>query len=769
MRIAVGIAQRTFATLVLALLLLNCAPAFAQPPRAEDFFPMSVWYGGGKARAPMLERDPLTKIDSWRADLAQIKKLGFNTVRCWIDWASGEPEEGAYHFETIDVILKLAGEQGLKVIVQVYMDSAPSWLGKKHPDSLFVSSNGAVIHPESSPGYCRDHAGVRDAELKFYTALAERAKKSPAFVGWDLWSEPHVINWATPTYIDNPEFCFCAHSVARFQKWVRKKYGTLDALNAAWYRHFNSWAEVEPNRLSTILSYADFIDWKSFIADKLGEDLRDRFDAVKRVDPQAVATSHAAGIGLFSSPLWWEGQSDDWTMTGQVDYYGTSFYPKHSSFVDRDVQWRGALLDFTRSFGYAGNGRGFWIGELQAGFGTIALNVSPTVTPADLRIWTRSALARGAKAINYYAWYPMSTGYESGGFGMIQLDGTITERSKVAGAIAGVVDASQDVFLAARPPKAEVAIVYNPLSHFIGGRQRETSYGGPQGEVNSIERDSMLGIYRALFASNVELDFIHINHLSQENLKQYKLVFLPYPLMIPTASAAELKEYVRQGGRLVAEARLGWSNEVGSSSPTIPGMGLHEVMGSRETDVQTGQAGRTVLKWVGSDLPGFAAGEALQARWYEETLEPLGANAHVVASFPNGNSAAVISNYGEGKTLMLGSYVGAAYETRREASTVRFYNALLAWAGVQSPIVTSGADPEVRYLESGRDVLVFVFNHGKRSIEPSISLRLREKNYLGVDLVSAKPVEVTDDAGVTNLHASLGPEDVWVVKLSPKH
>jgi len=512
-----------------------------QPGPGEDFFPMSVWYGGGKARAPMLERDPRAKADVWRKDLAEIKQLGFNTVRCWIDWASGEPEEGQYRFDTIDVILKLAEEQGLKVVIQVYMDSAPAWVGKKFPDSLFVSSNGMVIHPESSPGYCRDHAGVRDVELKFYTALARRAQQSPAFVGWDLWSEPHVINWATPTYIEHPEFCFCKYSVARFRRWLQKKYGSLDALNDAWYRHFASWEEVEPNRLSTILSYTDFIDWKQFIADKLGEDLRDRYDAVKSVDRHAVATSHAAGIGLFSSPLWWEGQSDDWTMTQQVDYYGTSFYPKHSSFVNRDVEWRGALLDFTRSFGFAEGGRGFWIGELQGGFGTVALNVSPTVTPEDIRIWTWSALARGAKAINYYAWYPMSTGYESGGFGLIKLDGTITERSRVAGAIAQVVDRNEKLFLAARPPKAEVAIVYNPLTYFVGGREREAAYGGPQGEVEGIERDSMLGIYRALFPTNVPLDFIHISRLSGELLKQYKLVLVPYPLMIPAASAAELK------------------------------------------------------------------------------------------------------------------------------------------------------------------------------------------------------------------------------------
>ena len=55
---------------------------------------MAVWYGGGKARAPMLEADPRAKKEEWRRDLKQIKALGFNTVRCWIDWASGEPAPG---------------------------------------------------------------------------------------------------------------------------------------------------------------------------------------------------------------------------------------------------------------------------------------------------------------------------------------------------------------------------------------------------------------------------------------------------------------------------------------------------------------------------------------------------------------------------------------------------------------------------------------------------------------------------------------------------
>src|ERR1035438_7951079 len=153
-----------------------------------------------------------SKKEIWRKDVRQIKALGFNTVRTWIDWATGEPKQGEYRFENLDVILELAREEGLKVFLQVYMDSAPRWVGVRYPDSLFVSSNGAVVIPEASPGYCLDHPGVRQADLAFYAALAEHVRGNATFAGWDLWSEPHVINWATPSYIPNPEFCFCKNT-----------------------------------------------------------------------------------------------------------------------------------------------------------------------------------------------------------------------------------------------------------------------------------------------------------------------------------------------------------------------------------------------------------------------------------------------------------------------------------------------------------------------------------------------------------------------------
>lgn len=749
------------------LLALTLLAALWLPAQTQKFLPMGVWYGGGKARAPMLEANARSKKELWRKDVRQIRALGFNTLRAWIDWASGEPAEGRYNFETLDVLLELAREEGLRLVLQVYMDSAPQWVGEKYPDSMFVSAGGEVIRPETSPGYCRDHARVRGADRAFYAALAERVRQNPAFLGWDLWSEPHVINWATPTWITRPEFCFCPHTKARFCQWLQKKYGTLDRLNDAWYRRFEKWEQVEPSRMSTILSYTDYIDWKAFIVDKLGEDLRDRYEAVKQVAPEAIVTSHAAGVGLFASPHHWEGQSDDWVMAQQVDFYGTSFYPKHSAFVDRDVPWRAALLDFTRSFGFDNGRGGFWVGELQGGFGTIALNVSPTVTPADLRVWTWSALARGAKGIHYYAWYPMNSGYESGGFGLNQLDGTVTERARAAGEIARVVDTHQGLFLSARPPRAEAAIVYNPLGHFVGGRQRAAVYGGPQGEVAGIERDSWLGVHGALFPHNVPLDYVHLEHITAAQLAAYKLVFFPYPLMLPERSAKLLRDYVAGGGTLVAEARLGWNNERGYASDRIPGLGLWEVMGCRETAIQTGDKGRTQLLWTSADLiPGMKPGDALPARWYEETLEPLAPQARVVAQYAGGAPAAVASTFGRGRTLMLGSYVSAAYFTTPGEAAGRFFLGLLRWAGVTLPVEAPSRDVEVHWLESGRDRLVFVFNHSRADVDGIVSLTLPGSPWSALNLLTGAPVSLTHRGGRSQFAVKLEPDGVQVLHLT---
>ena len=146
-------------------------------------------------------------------------------------------------------------------------------------------------------------------------------------------------------------------------------------------------------------------------------------------------------------------------------------------------------------FSYSANkqNNGYYVGEFQAGFGTVGLNVSDPVTPQDHRMWTWSSIATGAKGIFAYAYYPMSSGYESGGYGLINLDGTLTERAVELGKVARFIDDNKTLFASSKPVKAEIALLYNPLSQMVGGTRR---VGTQDGHTNSL-----IGYYRYLSES----------------------------------------------------------------------------------------------------------------------------------------------------------------------------------------------------------------------------------------------------------------------------
>jgi beta-galactosidase GanA len=687
--------------LSVCLLTLAIAPGFSAD---TSVYPIAVWYGGGKARAPMQESDARGNRAVWKKDLEQIRSLGFPAVKTWVEWASSERQEGKYGLENLDQLLELADETGLRVIIQLYVDSAPDWVGDKYPDARFVAQNGAAIPSQAAPGYCTDNPEISRLVGRFYETVAEHAKQHRSFYAYDLWSEPHIINWAIINYIPDAQFCFCPSTLAKFRSWLNGKYGSLQALNAAWYRGFSSWDQVEPPRFGTILSYSDFIDWKNFISDKLADDLRERKEAVKKVDGEHPATSHAAVPAIFTSPFAGDGTPDDWKMAAAADYYGTSIYPKHSSAA---APWsavrRAGALDFIRSSGKIRNG--FYIGELQAGFGTTGVKVGQPVTPEDLEDWLWSVLVRGARSISIYAYYPMSSGYESGGYGLVELDGEITPRARRAGAIASLFNKHADFLLQSSPAPAEAAILYNPAAHLVGGEQ--------SGGIHNGVRDSLFGYYRAFFERNVPVDFVHVMDLEKGDWGTYKLLIVPYSLMLSSKAAQEIERYVSSGGRVLAEARTAWNNERGWATPIIPGGGLDRVFGCREVEVRPRAKATVRLKWrEGSTRSG--GGAEFAGAIYEETLRVTGSAAETVASFQDGATAMVLNKHGKGETLFLGTFAGAANEAEPSSGFAEFMDRVAEWAQLKPPIKVrlksgSGA-PEVRLLEGPTGKLVAVFN-----------------------------------------------------------
>jgi beta-galactosidase len=696
----------------------------------DDFFPFSVWYSGGKARAPMVSEITPTSREEWRRDLQQIKELGFNTVRTWVEWGRSEPRRGEYNFDNLHLLFELAEEVDLRVFIQVYVDSAPDWVGQHYPHTRFVTQSGHVVQPQSAPGYCTDNDEIADLVQGFYSEVARVASQYPSFYGWDLWSEPHVINWAIIDYVPDPQFCYCEGTQARFREWLAEKYGSLEALNQAWYRGFERWDEVEPPRFATILTYTDYTDWKTFIRDRLAADLGSRDRAVRAGGSNHVTTSHAAVSGITQSPRSGTGSPDDFFMADQVDFYGTSIYPKHNRPARHWPYWRiMSMMEFQRSANLR-NG-GWYLGELQAGPGTIGLWLSEPVTPEDHRVWAWSALAYGTRGINIYAYYPMSTGYESGGYGLINLDGTVTERAVRLGEIAQVVDRNQDLLISSRPVPAKVGIVYNRLTQLVGGQR-----GG-----GDNYHDHLVGYYRVLAEHNVPVEFVHVRDLDTGEVESYDLLIVPYPLMMTRSAADGLRQFVQQGGRAVAEARLAWNDERGFASEILPGLGLHEVFGVREQDAWMIE--EVALQVEDTSHPAFARlnkGDALRGVGFANTVRSLSPEATVLATL-DGEPAIVSSRYGAGETLFIGSFLGAgthqATVTPDLGTTITeavntgmpsagafvmprhntdFILGLVDWAGIERPVETSAdgrTNPPLmaRLHETGSGYILYLINY----------------------------------------------------------
>lgn len=732
----------------------------------QSFLPIAVWYTGGEARATLVyppEPDRATAKARWQQDIAYIKGCGFNAVRAWIDWASGEPEPGKYNFATLDLLFQMAREAGLKVLVQVYLDSAPDWLPVLYPDSHYVSSGGQKIVSQTAPGYCYDHPGVRERATAFLQRLAEYVAEQPNFYAWDLWSEPHVVQWAYFDFLPpRSSFCFCPHSQERFRRWLKRKYGTVAALNSAWYRTYRDWQEVEPPRFISLMAYTDFIDWQEFIVDKIAEDLAWRVSVVKGVRPDFITTSHSAVPGILTIPYTSEGEPDDWRMARQVDIWGTSFYPKHAGAREtNDPAIRGAYLDSTRSATEAA-GKPFWLGELQGGHGYIGTLATP-VDAKDERLWTWGPLAHGAKGLNFYAWRPMMRGYESAGFGLANLDGTPSERAIAAGAIARLVTREMELFLAAKPVPAQAAVVYNLWANMVWTGMREFS--------SYVPSRSLFGAYRSLFEHHHQADFLHIDLLAEGKIDGYKLIYLPFGLAMPPAATGVLRRFVEGGGVVVAEARTGWNDPTGRCGTSIPGFGLHELFGAEE--IGTYKVETTTMKVVTTEIGGgetagggagsppvfrlpFQPGEEIMGALFEQHLRPLPGRdgeppAQVLATFANGDAAVTVRRVGRGAAVLIGTMLSFAFQTRRDEAAGRLLATFQEWAGLVRPVEVEGIpgelhrviEPRLLVAGDGR-YLFFGFNHGEVAVEPTFRVAVPAGMYVATELV---PQEGLLDAG----------------------
>jgi hypothetical protein len=234
-----------------------------------------------------------------------------------------------------------------------------------------------------------------------------------------------------------------------------------------------------------------------------------------------------------------------------------------------------------------------------------------------------------------------------------------------------------------------------------------------------------------------------------------------------------LVEYVRGGGTLLTEARCGWVDEKGASSPIVPGGGLDQVFGCREIELTPlAKTGAVEIKAADEAFPLLRPGDKLDSLFFEESLDVFGPASRVVAAFPDGRPAVVAAPFGKGRAIIAGSFLASAYHHFKNPNNGKFFAGLADWLKIAAPVRVTAVSPDAlvegRLLRGDGYALLFGFNRGDKPVTAKFGVRTDAAKAAAADLESGQDVPVIRDGDRAVVEKTLQPSQVWVVHIKER-
>jgi beta-galactosidase len=679
--------------------------------------------------------------EDWARDHATAAKLGVNNFRHWFMWSAIETAPDKYDWSDYDRMLDLAGQNGIKVTIAEMITAAPEWMFDKYSHARYVASDDSVVRSSVGgssatggfPGLCLDNEDVKQRAEIFLTKLVEHYRDHKAMWAWDTWNEHSYPGGAPPKML-----CYCEATQKKFREWLKAKYGTVESLGKAWYRYYATWDNIHPPR--NFSGYPDSLDWLEFRTDNQYRLHQWRVDLIRRLDKRNRITAHGVASTLEGLP---GSSNNEWRSAAQVDVWGFTWV---ASRKGSELWKQFHAVDLVRA---GSRGKPFWHAEAQAG----PLWMQPQVIgraredgritdEKDVRLWNLISMTGGATGILYPRWRPLLDGPLFGAFGPMAMDGSITPRAEMAGRVARWANAQSELWKS-RPVKGDVGIVFVPESEVFNFVQ--------QGSTRHYA-ESARGAYQAFFDSNIQADFVHI-----DDIDQYSLVYLPYPIHLKQPTAEKLAAYVRNGGTLVSEGLPGYFGDHGKVGVKQPNYGLDEVFGAREKYVE-------FTPDLLDKLELQVQGKQIGGRFFLQRYEIAG-GGQSAGQYADGTTAAVEHRTGKGRTLLIGSFPGASYFLNHAAGTRAFFAGILPWAGRKPLMTVRGRGVQARLHSGAGGDYLWVVNPGRETTSVSVTLdSARMAPIRSVVDVWQTSVPAAKANGLT-LDVVVGDRDVAVLKL----
>ncbi len=587
-------------------------------------------------------RPPFPGRECWRRDMANMKELGFNTVKLWAVWNWIEREPGVFQFDDLDQLMDIAWEFGLRVVINTIPEGAPYWTLEGNGDARYqtargerVSYGGPANLPSAGwPGLCMDKEEAGAGVGRFIETVASHVKSHPAVLAIDVWNEPHL----EPMFDYREEMlCYCPHSKERFRAWLREKYHALSELNRAWFRTYTSWEQIEPPpRVGT---WTDMMDWRLFWLDNLRRWMRFRVAAAKRGAPDLPVQSHVAysgyvgthGNGGLANEL-----GDEFLLSREVDIFGLTCFPKW--LMRGDACFNHLLNNLIVA--EASRGKPFYQVELQGGGGKAGLLGGEVPDAMDMRLWNYLSIAAGAKGVLYWQYAPEPAGIESPGFGLTGFQGENTPRALEAGRCAKTLNSP--LLAQAHPVKSCNAVYLSRVTSvwFYGAGRQETLYA-----------QAIHGMCKAACLRGIPFGFVHQDDLGTAWDEGVRTLMLPMPLTLSALEIDRLENFIQAGGTVAAEAFPGLYDQTGLLDQNA--QSLRRLFGLEHLEVQ-GLPEREKAAAVKDGKTVFSGS------LYRQAVRPL-PGTKTIAVFRDGLPAWTEYALGSGKGVWFGTFLALPY------------------------------------------------------------------------------------------------------------
>lgn len=234
----------------------------------------------------------------WNEDMRLFKKAGINSATVNVfSWAKLQPNEETYDFSELDDVIDMLGKENFDIVLATSTAAMPAWLAKKYPEVTRVDFEGRRHKFGQRHNHCPNSPVWRRYARQLASELAKRYGKNPHVTCWHINNEYNTG-------------CYCENCEKAFRVWLRKKYGSLEALNAAWNTEFwghtfYDWDEiVAPNSLADGMGFGwtrktafagISLDYDRFLSDSLLENYKMERDAIREHDPDTPITTNLMG------------------------------------------------------------------------------------------------------------------------------------------------------------------------------------------------------------------------------------------------------------------------------------------------------------------------------------------------------------------------------------------------------------------------------------------------------------------------------------------